>query len=1213
MMVKAVCDAIEHLIDPGSYLLPGYLAQDEIRQNIPEEQPLAPWPLNEKLTRFMDRFRATATMVSTTGRWMLLPVVDHAFYQTTSSWRLEPDSLKFSLKPKLPYSKEMCRRQGRLLRYILRQTYSRDMVLQVLGFQRHVKQRCISLEVELVDLIVVAMQTVFEESDDNTGDTADQTHLMWQHISSQVIFIALYQFGNFSQMVELIYSKLCSLKQDGDICRGREHLMWCLLQFISGSIQKNSFADFAPVDKLIHLLYPENEPLPLPDMSKPSSIWHFSAMCILMHINRKAQSLAQTDSSQGGGFNLEANQQWVIPVALQKQNQFLLKCLQNKNASSQDYQTALLCNACNTTTDYNPSFTLLVENVYGESGSAIQLPGSNCVAFNKTAPLKMQLLDSLTAHTKMSMLHSITSKITKLAQTKSICALSPALVETYSRLMVYTEIESLGIKGLVTQVFPKICESRSWGILNTLLEIINYRMHHIQPAFRIQLLNTLHNQTSMQLPMHNQLLFGVESTALRLIMGLDNFDIKPQLVRSFSDQKQIVSQKSEELNRVLVLTLARSIHITGSESISGSWCIDILEAIMAATPHRWPQQTLKCFPHSVQEYFQRQTVGCVNKKLLKSNIEKEYVKWNALLIASTQDSSSGLDETDALAYFSLPTTPPYFICLLWKVFFEGKTPSPLAYKVLDGVNANQLSDQVRTFSDFLVYEFSVGDGSSEHVKICANVLRDMVWKYNIVFIDRLILCLALRSSETSDVQVANFIIQYLLIKPDDFRNRVRSFVQEVESTDHWNQSDWYSKHMAFHQKYPEMYYFEGLLKHCSGGDQVNSTAENPSSNHQYLPSYFSNITLRFLPVLDIVIHRCLESTTTKSLETCLDVIGMLYKFHDQPITYLFNTLHYYEYNLRERPSLKKKLVSTIVGAVTEKKPADWALSHDFMKYVKYSGKDPLPFTPRDWRFNEFPNASAYALHVTCVEILALPLPGDQVGQALIDVVLKMHPVVSRDDIFSWMNSVALILTALPEIFWKPLHRRLFSTITCDTLKNSVPSDSSYPYHILSYSKQQLAYTDLPCTRLLALSHIVWYHMSIGQLSLVSQFLKEEMRPLIETELQLLYVFHLIGPYFHRFRAERTRCLMDVASVLYDMLLNVSNCTKEICFVDEISDFLYHVKYMHIGTALNEKVEEVVGKLQPTLKKRLQFITQASSATAGRQHQQLIYQSSNPPT
>ena len=52
---------------------------------------------------------------------------------------------------------------------------------------------------------------------------------------------------------------------------------------------------------------------------------------------------------------------------------------------------------------------------------------------------------------------------------------------------------------------------------------------------------------------------------------------------------------------------------------------------------------------------------------------------------------------------------------------------------------------------------------------------------------------------------------------------------------------------------------------------------------------------------------------TKSLETLMDHVGVLYKFHDRPITYLYNTLHYYERRVRDRPSLKRKLISSITG------------------------------------------------------------------------------------------------------------------------------------------------------------------------------------------------------------------------------------------------------------------------------------------------------------
>lgn len=79
------------------------------------------------------------------------------------------------------------------------------------------------------------------------------------------------------------------------------------------------------------------------------------------------------------------------------------------------------------------------------------LPVANSMANGPTTPLSMAVLDSLTVHSKMSLIHSIVTHVIKLAQSKSHMALAPALVETYSRLLVYTEIESLGIKGFISE------------------------------------------------------------------------------------------------------------------------------------------------------------------------------------------------------------------------------------------------------------------------------------------------------------------------------------------------------------------------------------------------------------------------------------------------------------------------------------------------------------------------------------------------------------------------------------------------------------------------------------------------------------------------------------------------------------------------------------------------------------------------------------------
>ncbi|NP_001363453.1 mediator of RNA polymerase II transcription subunit 23 isoform l [Homo sapiens] len=1046
----AAREVIAYILERNACLLPAYFAVTEIRKLYPEGK-LPHWLLGNLVSDFVDTFRPTARINSICGRCSLLPVVNNSG-AICNSWKLDPATLRFPLKGLLPYDKDLFEPQTALLRYVLEQPYSRDMVCNMLGLNKQHKQRCPVLEDQLVDLVVYAMERSETEEKFDDGGTSQ---LLWQHLSSQLIFFVLFQFASFPHMVLSLHQKLAGR----GLIKGRDHLMWVLLQFISGSIQKNALADFLPVMKLFDLLYPEKEYIPVPDINKPQSTHAFAMTCIWIHLNRKAQ-------------NDNSKLQIPIPHSLRLHHEFLQQSLRNKSLQMNDYKIALLCNAYSTNSE---CFTLpmgaLVETIYGNGIMRIPLPGTNCMASGSITPLPMNLLDSLTVHAKMSLIHSIATRVIKLAHAKSSVALAPALVETYSRLLVYMEIESLGIKGFISQLLPTVFKSHAWGILHTLLEMFSYRMHHIQPHYRVQLLSHLHTLAAVAQTNQNQLHLCVESTALRLITALGSSEVQPQFTRFLSDPKTVLSAESEELNRALILTLARATHVTdfftGSDSIQGTWCKDILQTIMSFTPHNWASHTLSCFPGPLQ---------------------------------------------------------------------------------------------------------------------------------------------AMRSHEGNEAQVCYFIIQLLLLKPNDFRNRVSDFVKE-NSPEHWLQNDWHTKHMNYHKKYPEKLYFEGLAEQVDPPVQIQSP---------YLPIYFGNVCLRFLPVFDIVIHRFLELLpVSKSLETLLDHLGGLYKFHDRPVTYLYNTLHYYEMHLRDRAFLKRKLVHAIIGSLKDNRPQGWCLSDTYLKcamnareenpwvpddtyYCRLigrlvdtmAGKSPGPFPNCDWRFNEFPNPAAHALHVTCVELMALAVSGKEVGNALLNVVLKSQPLVPRENITAWMNAIGLIITALPEPYWIVLHDRIVSVISSPSL-TSETEWVGYPFRLFDFTACHQSYSEMSCSYTLALAHAVWHHSSIGQLSLIPKFLTEVLLPIVKTEFQLLYVYHLVGPFLQRFQQERTRCMIEIGVAFYDMLLNVDQCSTHLNYMDPICDFLYHMKYMFTGDSVKEQVEKIICNLKPALKLRLRFITHIS--------------------
>ncbi|XP_056641984.1 mediator of RNA polymerase II transcription subunit 23 isoform X1 [Diorhabda carinulata] len=1130
---QALMEVAQKIMDRDACLLPGYLLVNELQKAFPD---CPHWRLSALFSDYVESFRACAQMVSIIGQTEMRPVVEHSGCpeHLVNPWKLDPQTLRFAVKGTLPYAPELLEKQTGLLRYVLEQPYSRDMVCGMLGLNKQHKQHCQAIEEQLVELVILALERTEVEGDEQA------TQDLWIHLSSQLIYFVLFQFASFPSLVMSLHSRL----QGRDLRRGRDQLMWVLLQFISGSIQRNPLSNFLPVLRLYELLYPEqDQPLPVPDFNQPQCTRQMAMTCIWIHLTKKAQAE-------------QANISWPVPAKLRAHHDFLQHLVPPNNAAlamGNDYRIALLCNAYSTNQDYfSKPMAALVETIQGSSKSSSP----------PTAPLSMTVLDSLTVHSKMSLIHSIVTHVIKSSQTKSGMPLSPALVETYSRLLVYTEIESLGIKGFLNQLLPQVYKFHAWGTLYTLLEMFSYRMHHIHPHYRVQLLSHLHSLAAVPQANQTQLHLCVESTALRLITGLGSGDVQPELSRFLTEPKGIVSAESEELNRALILTLARATHVTG---IDGSWCHELLATIAQSTPHAWAPQTLECFPRAMAEFFTQHVVPKENKQQLKKAVEEENRKW-----------ASMNNENDIMAHFGVPGAPPLFLCLLWRMLLDTNHITPISYKILERIGARALSAHLRKFCDCLVFEFSNSPGG-QHVNKCVDTVNDMIWKYNIVTIDRLVLCLALRTQEGSEAQVCSFIIQLVLLKASEFRTRVQDFVKD-NSPDHWNQTNWHEKHLEFQRKYPEKF----APEEQSGGYHPN----------------FGNVCLRFLPVFDIVVHRFLEiPQVTKSLEILLEHLGCLYKFHDRPVTYLYNTLHYYESKLRERPPLKRKLVAAVLGSLKE------TLSEPYQAFLKTSAEEiwlpELDYyiqmikrvvdvisgtnsnSSTDWRFNEFPNAGAHILYTTCVELMALSVGPTAIANGLLDVIAKGYVMIPSADIHQWINAIGLVLSALPISYWNVLHERLISTLS---ELDSWPFDTS-PFDLFNFKHTHCGLLHNRFSYMLALAHSVWHHAGPGQIASVPRWVRECLPAVVRTEEQFLYVCHLVGPFLQRFHM----AIVDLTNALYELLAQVDQAQAELKYMDPVCDLLYHIKYMFVGDSMKKELEAVVRRLRPQLQLRLRFI------------------------
>ena len=216
----------------------------------------------------------------------------------------------------------------------------------------------------------------------------------------------MFQFVSFPHVIR----ELADIIAKKELKAGRDKLMWVLLQFISGSIQKNPTADFVPVLEL-YGMYSDTEPAPVPDTSLPSSVEQLAATAIFIHLKKKAL-----------GENLRFA--FKLPPSLEKHHEFLTnisKAPASLDVSNLTYNVPILCNTFSTTNElFQMPMSALVESVGGSTntssvnaGHPVMMPGANCVAASPVQPLPMELLDSLSVHSKMSLLHSIVSHILK--------------------------------------------------------------------------------------------------------------------------------------------------------------------------------------------------------------------------------------------------------------------------------------------------------------------------------------------------------------------------------------------------------------------------------------------------------------------------------------------------------------------------------------------------------------------------------------------------------------------------------------------------------------------------------------------------------------------------------------------------------------------------------------------------------------------------------
>lgn len=131
----AVEEVIEHIFDRNACLLPAYFIANEIQKSTPMH-----WKIAKLTNTFVEDFRDIAQIITIIGHSSMLPIVEHFGYTESliNPWRLDSATLKFNFRGILPYDAELLQPQTNLLRFVLEQPYSKDMVCSMLNLQKQV-------------------------------------------------------------------------------------------------------------------------------------------------------------------------------------------------------------------------------------------------------------------------------------------------------------------------------------------------------------------------------------------------------------------------------------------------------------------------------------------------------------------------------------------------------------------------------------------------------------------------------------------------------------------------------------------------------------------------------------------------------------------------------------------------------------------------------------------------------------------------------------------------------------------------------------------------------------------------------------------------------------------------------------------------------------------------------------------------------------------
>ena len=204
------------------------------------------------------------------------------------------------------------------------------------------------------------------------------------------------------------------------------------------------------------------------------------------------------------------------------------------------------------------------------------------------------------------------------------------------------------------------------------------------------------------------------------------------------------------------------------------------------------------------------------------------------------------------------------------------------------------------------------------------------------------------------------------------------------------------------------------------------------------------------------------------------------------------------------------------------------------------------------------------------------------------MVLLWNHLIPKSELTVFINAIGLIISNLPRSYWEGLYITLEKAITSQPLSQWVIPQN--PFQIFNFDdvmeKNEPKYLCL----LLALTHSVFHHSGFAQIETLPSLVRARFAPLVQTEEQLLFVYHMAGPFLQRLHSERYMNLLTNLTVqFYEMLAKVDKVCRHLKYLDPICDILYHVKYQFTGDSVRDEAEKNVKEMSSPVQLRLRFI------------------------